>query len=243
MPEDELGSELHDIAPTAPDSEFNELDRLTAEAKTALGELDDHNEQHVGLALKVGSLIASAKKTLPHGEFQDWCNALGRSPSWCSAYRRLFENREHVQAALEWASATKHKWAPCRSVERLLKLIAEYKKTTGAVPDGTRRKETASDGAAALEKRLNGCEKTFVAMVDAVAPFWVPRAFKLIAEGDPRKALAELALRIHARASDPDESCSALQVWPPEAARPYPGTEDADVGPLLNETRAQGGLQ
>jgi hypothetical protein len=42
--------------------------------------------------------------------------------------RRLYEEEAILQDVLAWARAQNHKWAYCRSVERLLKLIADFKK-------------------------------------------------------------------------------------------------------------------
>jgi hypothetical protein len=225
-------------------SEFLELHQLTAHIQAVLAKLDANDAEHIDLALEFGSLIAKAKEILPHGEFRRWCDvALDRSPSWCSLYRRLFENRDDVEPALNWALAIKHKRASCRSVERLLGLINDYRKATGLEPHKSRRSRTSRGGVATLERRLNGCEKTVVAFFDAVAPYWVPRARRLAEVGDdPNKALAELALRIRRRAGDLGETCSSLQLSSPEACS-YPEREDSEVDLLDDESRVPGALQ
>jgi hypothetical protein len=242
-PEDELGRELDEGAPNAcKDSEFPGLDQLTAEAQAAMTKLGANDAEHIRLALEFGSVIAKAKEKLRRrGEFSRWCRrALNRKPTWCSAYRRLYENREDLQPTQKWASETEHKWANCRSVERLLKLIEDYKKTTGAAPDKPPRRRAAPDGVAALERRVNGCEKTVVALLDAVAPYWAARARKLAeANSDPNKGLAELALRIRMRAGDQGAPCGAPQGKSSEPAGLQPG----QVGHLLDDALTQGVLQ
>ncbi len=242
----ELGREVDEGAPpdASDDSELPGLDQLTAAARALVQDLNANEEQYVGLAVALGSHIATAKERFP-GKFQDWCrDALGRSPSWCCNYRRLFESREHLEPALKWASETGHKRANCRSVELLLKLVQEYKEKVCGAPDKPPRRRSAPDGLAAFEKRLLGHEKTFVAMCDAVAPFWIARANKLAAEADddsPAKTLAEVALRIRARAGDLASTCSATATVSPEAVGWRHGGEGAkDIGLLLDETQGVG---
>jgi hypothetical protein len=226
------GAELPaEVASGVPEPDSRSwLEQLTKDALAALRKLDANEAEYVDLALDFGALVAKAKETLPHGAYSRWCRTtLKRSPSWCSAYRQIYELREDLEPAAAWASATEHKWAHCRSVERRLKLVKEYRKSTRGSSDNPLRSRKARDGIATLEKRLTGCEAILVAMLDAVAPFWVPRAHNLAdAEGDPRKPLAELALRIRARASDPAQTCSALQLSPVEAVGPQLRPEGAD---------------
>jgi hypothetical protein len=229
---------------TSLHSNLLELDELTAHIKAALAKLEINDEEHIALALEFGSLIARAKDILPHGGFRRWCeDALDRSPSWCSLHRRLFESRDDLESALKWASTIKHNWAHCRSVERLLALIKEYREATGLEPHKPQRPRTSRGGVATLEKRLSGCEKSVVALLDAVAPYWVPRARRLAEAGDdPDKALAELALRIRKRAGDQGATCSPLQLSPSDA-NSYPNREEPEVDLFDNETAAKEALQ
>lgn len=243
-PDDELGREQDEGAPNANnDSEFLGLDQLTADARALVQELNANDEQYVGLAVALGSHIATAKKRL-RGKFQEWCrDDLGRSPTWCCNYRRLFEGREHLEPALKWASETEHKWANCRSIELVLKLVHEYQKKVCGAPEKPARRRSAPDGVAALEKRLRGHEKTCVALFDALAPGWIVEAQRLVeaADDSPAKTLAGLALRIGARADDPGSTCSATATFTPEAGGWRHGSEDAkDVDFLLDGTLAQG---
>jgi hypothetical protein len=107
-------------------------------------------------------------------------------------------------------------------------------------PEKPARRRSAPDGVAALEKRLFGHEKTFVAMCDAVAPFWIARANRLAeaADASPGKKLAQLALRIRARADDLVSTCSAHCNF---LAGNLGSAEDAkDVDFLLDEPLTQG---
>jgi hypothetical protein len=243
-PEDELGREPDEAAPPTAcnDSEFAGLDQLTADARALVQKLNVNDEQYVRLAVVLGSHIATAKKRLP-GKFQEWCrDDLGRSPTWCANYRRLFEGREHLEPALKWAAETEHKWAYCRSVELLLKLVNEYKKQVCGAPDKPPRRRGAPDGVAALEKRVRGHEQTCVALFEALSPHWIAEAQRLAEAADdgPAKTLAELALRIRARADDPGSTCSATATAS-EAEGRRQGSEGAkDVDFLLDETLTQG---
>jgi hypothetical protein len=202
-------------ASAAPDAPSREFEPLTTEALEALAALEAQAPDHLKASLRFGHVLSTAKRTM-RGSYNAWCRTdLKRSPSWCSAYRRLFESQANLEPALAWAAATNHRWANCRSVERLLKLIEDHKKATGTAPENPRRKPAGLSNLARLEKRLSGCEHAFVALCDAVAPFWVGRAKFLAgsAGSSPEKALAQLALRIHACAiSDATPTCSALQV-------------------------------
>lgn len=73
-------------------------DALTAEAKEALAALDANGKDHIGSMLRLGEVLSKARRDLKHGRFAKWCgDDLKRSPSWCSAHRRLFEGREDLQ--------------------------------------------------------------------------------------------------------------------------------------------------
>jgi hypothetical protein len=242
--EDELGREPDEAAPNASnDSEFPGLDQLTAGTRALVQELNANDEQYVRVAVALGSHIATAKKRLS-GKFQEWCrDDLDRSASWCGNYRRLFESREHLEPALKWASETEHKWANCRSVELLLKLVHEYKKKVCGAPDKPPRRRSGPDGLAALEKRLRGHEKTCVAVFEALSPRWIAEAQRLAeaADDSPAKTLAKLALRIRARADDPGSTCSATATVTLEAQGRRQGGEDAnDLAFLLDETLTLG---
>ena len=148
----------------------SEDDDYSAEALWALAELDTHGRDHIGFMLRFGEALAKAKRSLKHGHFKEWCgNILKRSPSWCSSHRRLFECRDDLEASLAWAKQTGHRWADCRSVEKLLKLVTEWKKATredSAAAPRARRK--AKEIIAELQQRLAEAEADFVALRDPI---------------------------------------------------------------------------
>ena len=150
-----------------------------------------------------------------------WCaDVLMRAPSWCSAHRRLFEARDDLQPALAWAAATGHRWANCLSVERLLRLIADWKKATRgeSVPTPkTRRKlaEIITD----LRQQLSDAKRDIEALRDPLPQEVEGRLAELAAgaRADNLAAMEELkkiARQFHWRYRDllDHESCGAPQV-------------------------------
>jgi hypothetical protein len=129
------------------------LDDLIAEAKAALAKFDAHGRDSIPLMLKLGEALCKVKEGLPHGEWGPWCkDGLGRSLSWVSAHRRLFEARDKLNAALTWADATRHRFAHCRSVECLLKVIADWERTVrGDAAAAPKAKQTRRDAIAELK--------------------------------------------------------------------------------------------
>ncbi len=105
-----------------------EGEALAASAKQTLAALDGHGDEGLPKMLAFGEAVYNAKARVPHGAFKQWClTHLDRRPSWVSTYRRLFEEREHLEFALAWAREQNHRLAHCRSVEYLLKLIEGFK--------------------------------------------------------------------------------------------------------------------
>ena len=102
---------------------------FTTEAKLALAALDKHGQDQIPLMLRLGAALSKAKATLKHGLYKKWCaEDFGRSPSWCSSYRRLHEDRACLEEAFQWAQKYDHRYANCRSVERLLTIVSDWKK-------------------------------------------------------------------------------------------------------------------
>ncbi|MGO9419716.1 hypothetical protein [Roseiarcus sp.] len=213
--------------PTAPDSEFR-LDQLTADALAALAKLDAHGNAGLPLLLQFGEALSNAKADLKHGAFNPWCrDVLKRSASWCSAHRRLYEDRADLEPALAWAAETNHKWVSCRSVERLLKIIADYRAAThrdsatvrrarrGAKPMTLR---AAKRRIAELHRLLNEARADIIALRDPLPADVEARAAELAAADDDaaKDELAALARRYHWRPGDfVAETCSALKVSRP----------------------------
>ena len=186
------------------------------------------------LILQFGEAVDKAKGSLKHGEFTKWCReVLKRCPSWVSAHRRLFEGREDLRPALAWAAETGHCWASCYSVERLLKIIADWKKAArgdGASAPKPRRKD--SEIIAHLRQQLADAKADFIALRDPLPPEFDVRARELAAraagnDAAAKEELEELARHFHWRYRDllDRETCSAPQVSKP------PGEDWSDARP------------
>ena len=95
-------TELSDEAQTPVDMSASDY---TAEAIAAIADLD--NESRIDKMMRVGAAIMAAKDALPHGALTNWYkNVLRRSESWCSLYCRLYQDRDILQEALDWAART-----------------------------------------------------------------------------------------------------------------------------------------
>jgi hypothetical protein len=215
-------------------------DELAAEALAALQELDAHRDAGIPMLPRFGKALSSAKAVLKRGDFSSWClNVLQRSPSWCSAHRRLYQECGNLEPARTWAEAMEHRWANCHSVERLLKMIADWKiATQGApaiAPRGKRKKQVVAhsdlDEIAARLRELFG---------DAGHEFENIRyeLWLTTSPDDPalKQELVALGERLRSRLDQLAESCSALQLS--TMAKPMPDdlahVEDApEAGPLV----------
>jgi len=218
---------------------------LVTEAKDASAALDAHGDDYIILMLCFGKIIKKRKASIPHGEFKEWClKHLGRSSSCCSNYRRLYEEEAILQDVLAWAREQNHKWAYCRSVERLLKLIADFKKandgTTSPTPPRKARLKP-NEVIADLQHRLKEAENETVALRDLVPAEICQRARALAsaaATGDAtaKEALAAFAQACHSRLRDLlcDEISSQQEVSAPASDFPrgrHPGIEkDQETG-------------
>lgn len=195
---------------------------FTGEALAALAALDAHGNDHIDLALRFGEAVSKAKAHLQHGQFNPWCqDVLKRTPSWVSARRRLYESQHDLKPALAWATEKKHRWAKCHSPERLLKVIAEWKKAQAGDTPPPKARRKRSDLIAELKQRLNEAERELIALRDTLPPQVLAEIAKLaplFSENDStaKERLAELARNFHWRFQDlVAETCSAQQVSPP----------------------------
>jgi hypothetical protein len=196
-------------------------DDFTAEAVAALEELHAHGKDHIALLLRFGKAVSAAKAHLKHGEFDQWCgDKLKKSPSWVSSHRRLYESEENLKPALSWASEKGHRWAKCHSVERLLKLIAEWKKAMSGDAAPPKARQKPSEVIAKLQQRLNDADRDFIALRDPLTPEVKAQAAGLATlssddDAATKEKLAELARSVHWRPADfLAEICSALHVSP-----------------------------
>ena len=182
--------------------------------------------------LQFGKALSNAKATLKHREFSPWClKVLKRSPSWCSAHRRLHESRSDLEPAIAWAVATGHRWAHCRSVERLLRIVADWRKATRgdcATAPRARRKERATGASIELEEIVAQLQKLLTEAEDAFETVRLELWMVAPSDHSARDDLMVLAKRFRSRLRDLVESCSALQLSKPiEAAADPPPIDDA----------------
>jgi hypothetical protein len=225
---------------TRPDYLDNHAsEQLAADALAALKELGAHGTAGVPLLLRFGETLFNAKVVLKHGEFSPWCvNVLKRSPSWCSAHRRLYETRDDLVPARAWAAAINHKWANCSSVERLVKLISEWKRATrgdGAAAPRTRAKKRTSVAYSDLEEFVGKLEEI---IREAKGAFETVRYELWLTappdDGSVKEELVELGNRFRSRLRDLGECCGALQVSKAgEAPSDLPPPDDAPEARLL----------
>ncbi len=205
-------TELSDEAQTPVDMSATDY---TAEAIAAIADLDD--ESRVDKMMRVGAAIMAAKDDVPRGALQKWYkNVLRRSESWCSLYCRLYNDRDILQEALDWAARTNHKLARSYAIEQLLKIIGDYKlKVLGAnapapktswAPKRVVAKAQPDEIIAQLHELLADAEEDFEALRLEVATAPSPDL------GEAREALLSLIQRLEHRLHELDETCSRLQV-------------------------------
>jgi hypothetical protein len=224
-------------------------DDYTADALRALAALGAHGEDQIKVMLQLGGAVARAKSQLKHGDFTRWCeDTLKRKATWCSAHRRLFEIQEDIEPARAWAKETKHHWADCFSVERLLKLVAESKKAkrtdnaTNDIPPAPKARRKLTDVLAELaqaQERIAQDDADFVALRDELPPEVDARARELaplaaVNDVAATEELAKLGRRFHWRLRDlvGRETCGAPQVSdtaPEDSAGPRPGVAETDA--------------
>jgi hypothetical protein len=209
--------------PDAADDDF------TAEALAALAALCKHGEHQIEVMLQLGGAVARAKSKLTHGDFTPWCEeTLKRGATWCSAHRRLFEIQGDIEPARAWAKETNHRWADCFSVERLLKLVADWKEAergdnpTGDIPPAPKARRKLSDVVAELaqaRERIAQDDADFVSLRDELSPEDDTRARELaplaaVNDVAATEELAEIGRRFHWLLRDliGRETCGAPQV-------------------------------
>ena len=205
-------TELSDEAQTPVDMSATDY---TAEAIAAIADLDD--ESRIDKMMRVGAAIMAAKDDVPRGALQKWYkNVLRRSESWCSLYCRLYNDRDILQEALDWAARTNYKLARSYAIEQLLKIVADYKlKVLGAnapaprtqwTPKRVVAKAQPDEIIAQLHELLADAEEDFEALRLEVATAPSPDL------GEAREALLSLIQRLEHRLHELDETCSRLQV-------------------------------
>jgi hypothetical protein len=191
------------------------FDTYTAEAIAAIADLDD--ESRVEKMMGVGAAIVAAKDALPHGTLTRWYrDKLKRSESWCSQYCRLYQDRDLLQEALDWATRTSHRLAGCRGVEQLLKIIVDYKvKVLGADAPATRTPRVPKPLAAkALSEEISS--QLHGLLADAEEDFEALREEAVTAPLSDTENIRETFLsligRVERRLRDLVETCTGMQV-------------------------------
>jgi hypothetical protein len=219
----EIDNEPPQIRQQTPSNTDVVGDDFTAEAQRALAELVAYPSGRIDLLLRFGKAVAIAKKELPHGKFKPWClDSLNRAPSWCCTHRRLYERRDDLKLARNWAKETGHRWADCHSVERLLRLIDDWDKTDGGRVSAPKARRKNSEIIADLKKQLADAKADFEPLRDPLPPEIDVRARELAAPAAAsdvaaKEELAEIARRFHWRYGDlvHRDTCSAQQVSKP----------------------------
>ena len=212
---------------------------FTRDALDALAALHAHAsssaKDRIALMVRLGETLERARDEVGHGEFTRWCeDNLQRKPTWCSAHRRLFEARNDLEPAREWAAATGHLWAKCLSVERLLRLVGDFRrvKRGDSAAAAPRRQRKANEVIAELRQRLAQAEADFAALRDPLLPEEEARRAELAAamgaaDFAAREELATLARKRHWRLRDlVAQTCGAPQVSGTGAMDAYESTSD-----------------
>jgi hypothetical protein len=161
-------------------------DDLTAKmqnAKKASDAVKAHDDDSLVLGGLFGEALTAVKRGLNHGEYGKFCkDDLKRSASACSLYVRIYESREDIQPALDWAAEAGHPLANCRAVRPVLKVIGDYKKRgqQGESPAAPKAPQKPSQIIAELRQRLEHAEADFIDMRDIVPPEGGARVMELV---------------------------------------------------------------
>ena len=129
---------------------------------------------------------------------------------------RLYQDRDLLQEALDWATKTSRRLAGYRGVEQLLKIIADYKvKVLGADAPATRTPRLPKPLAAkALSKEISS--QLHALLADAEEDFEALREEAVTAPLSDTENIRETFLsligRVERRLRDPVETCTGMQV-------------------------------
>jgi hypothetical protein len=137
-----------------------------------------------------------AKVTLGVSGYREWRDAvLKKSRQWCSTHRRIYEERENISAALSWAVAHNHRYANCFSVERVLKLICDFRRwnenpnapaegrTRAKIVDVKRLLKQTNDLLAKLRESISHEVENAEAVLDNLdVPIHLDNGFRLVSD-------------------------------------------------------------
>jgi hypothetical protein len=184
---------------------------ITKVALARLELLEANQEASIPLLLSFGETAwkAKKKKVIPHGQFKSWCeNVLNRSAMWVSNHRRLWEQRADLDLALAWARTARHPSAECRSVEKLLKIMADWRnalKGVGPTPvPAGRSRISAKRIIANLQQRLREDDEDFKKLQDPLSSEVRAKVVELAQSTEPaaRQELESIAIYHHWRLRD-----------------------------------------
>jgi hypothetical protein len=193
-------------------------------ALKVLAEIDSNFRYSLKLKLRMGAVLCIAKDLLPHGDFGKWVEeSLNRKESWCAAHMRLWRDRTVLDQALLWAAETGHPCSNCCSVDRVLKVIADWKKrdraAVVAVPKPTKK---SSEIIAELRREIADNMKDFIALRDPlpseIEEIVIGLGSRAGADDGAARELAEIAQRFHWRLCDlmaVAQSCGARRNFEP----------------------------
>ena len=206
-------------------------DQLDADVLEASAKLKAHGNAGLPLQLRFAEKLSNKKAALPHGQYGPWCRqVLNRSPSCCSAYLRLHERCADLEPALAWAEATDHRLAHCRSVERLLKVVADWRKATqrdGEVAPATRRQKRPIVAQGQLEQIAAQLREIITQTDDALESCELSLAAPPV-DGSAKDDLMASTKRSRSRLRDLGGKLQARQLWKPaEAAADLPPIDEA----------------
>jgi len=201
-------------------ADLNALPQITEKLLRVMAELASNGEQGLPLHLESGELLCQVKKKKKRGEFGSYCkNVLDRSPSFCSSRMRLYKSKEDLEPAREWAKGKRHRYKDCQSPERLLILLADWRRDMkGGEGAHLTQDKPKANRIGDLKKQLEENEREFVALRDLLDAEDIAEAKRLAPLDDEtsKAALGALARQRHWRVRD--LIASALQVSDPVTA-------------------------
>lgn len=209
-------------------------------AKEAVAAVKANENSGLDLAMVAGEKLTILHAATVRGQWGKTLKDIEVSASSSSIYTRLYESRDDVQDALDWAVETGHPSAHRRRVPEVLKLIGDWKKAQqgGSVPaPAPKARQKPHETIADLRQRLEHAEGKLVRMGDVLSleledDARVMEVLALAAANDTTaiEKLAGLAQRYHRCLRDlvAIQTCNVLQVS--ESADPRPGAAETDAG-------------
>jgi len=180
-----------------------------AETRAAAKALEAHEQTSLAVFMRAGEALTNLKRVVLHGQFEKVCREIfGKRESSVSLYRRLFEARDQIEPAMEWAQATDHKWRDCVSPKLVLKVVADWQRSNCA--NGPVEEQQ--------KKRKEPMKQALLDLLQVSVNLEVDLA---LLAADPNRTIAEKWCQ-HLTALDSAivQTCDALQVSRP-ARKPF----------------------